>query len=107
MPLSAWRPQAVPHPNPGAGGAGGACHGAARPRPGHPAQVFGQGECVQAPLAARADPIGFGRGVGVTYVGGGSVGATAIRGGDRYCQAAAAAAIERQLQLQSSLNFSI
>lgn len=61
----ARRPQAQHHRN----RAAGVCHAVVRLRPGHPTQVFGQGGCARASLAARADPIGFGRGVVELYVG--------------------------------------
>ena len=68
------RPQAAPHQKPRSerGQALGlaAAPAVARPPPGRPTRVFGQGACAWAALVAGAGPIGFGRGVVELHVEG-------------------------------------
>ena len=68
------RPQAAPHQKPRSerGQALGlaAAPAVARPPPGRPTRVFGQGACAWAALVAGVGPIGFGRGVVELHVEG-------------------------------------
>ena len=66
----ARRPEAAPHQKPRARARPALWASVARPPPGRPTRVFGQGACAQAALVARADPMGFGRGVVELHVAG-------------------------------------